>query len=516
MARQRTDMHRLQELVRLHRQGLSARAVARVLRMSPNTERGFRLTLAEAGLLAGDPNDLPELSRLREAVGSAPPRQEVSSVADWSTLIADRLDRGAGPKAIYDWLRVEDATFTGSYAAVKRLCRRLERARGVRAGDVAIPVTTKPGEVAQVDFGYVGQLLDPASGRLRKAWVFVMVLGHSRHAFFKVVFDQKTPTWLRLHVEAFSFFGGVPHVVVPDNLKAAVIRAAFSAADDVELNRSYRELARHYGFRIDPTPPYAPQKKGKVESAVKFVKRSFFQAWSPTTVDEANDGLKRWNSQVAAVRVHGATQKVPLEVFQLEQAFLLALPVAPFEVVVWKEAKVHTDSHVVFERRLYSVPWRLVGQQVWIRSTPGSVVVYANDERVATHARKGLTHRSTNVAHLPEGRVDYRERTREHWEARARRLGEEVGEFVTELFDHDDVLYAIRPVQAVVSLLEKHPRERANAACRRARYFGSYSYPAVRDILRKGLDLQPLPDDELPIKSLVSPTFARDPDEFIH
>lgn len=516
MARQRTDMHRLQELVRLHRQGLNSRAVARALQMSPNTERRYRLALEAAELLAGDPNDLPELSELRAVVGSASPQQEVSSVADWSEVIADRLKQGAGPKAIYDWLRIEDPSFRGSYWAVKRLCRRLERAQGVRPEDVAIPVTTKPGEVAQVDFGYVGQLLDPATGRLRKAWVFVMVLGHSRHGFFKVVFDQRAPTWLRLHVEAFSFFGGVPRVIVPDNLKAAVIRAAFSAADDVELNRSYRELARHYGFQIDPTPPYAPQKKGKVESAVKYVKRSFFLAWRPTTLQEANDGLNRWNAQVAAVRVHGATQKVPLEVFQEERPFLLTLPVRPFEVVVWKQAKVHTDSHVVFERRLYSVPWRRVGQQVWIRATPGSVVVYANDERVATHARKGPTHRSTNEAHLPEGRVDYRERTREHWEARARRLGEQVGEFVNELFDHDDVLYAIRPVQAVVSLLEKHPRERANAACRRARYFGNYSYPAVRDILRKGLDLEPLPDDELPIKSLVSPTFARDPDEFIH
>lgn len=100
-----------------------------------------------------------------------------------------------------------------------------------------------------------------------------MVLGHSRHMFCKVVFDQKIETWLELHVEAFDFFGGSPKVVVPDNLKAAVIRNAFGiGGDDTELNRSYRELARHYGFKIDPTPPYSPKKKGKVESAVKYVK----------------------------------------------------------------------------------------------------------------------------------------------------------------------------------------------------------------------------------------------------
>ena len=131
---------------------------------------------------------------------------------------------------------------------------------------MAIPVETEPGEVAQVDFGEVGRLFDPETQRLRRAWAFVMVLGFSRQMVVRVVFDQKLTTWLRLHVEAFEELGGVVRTVVPDNLKAAVIRAAFGVSSSTALNRSYRELARHYGFKVDPTPPYAPQKKGKVES----------------------------------------------------------------------------------------------------------------------------------------------------------------------------------------------------------------------------------------------------------
>lgn len=517
MARTRTDMHRLQELVRLHRQGLGVRAVARALNMSPNTERRYREAFQEAGLLEGDPNDLPPLASLREVLGPPQPVQERSSVEDWREVIAERLAKGAGPKAIHDWLHATEPDFQGSYWAVKRLCRRLQAEGPIRPEDVVIPVPTRPGEVAQVDFGYVGKLLDPASGTLRKAWVFVMVLAHSRHLFAKVVFDQKTRTWLRLHMEAFAFFGGVPAVMIPDNLKAAVIRAAFGTADTPELNRSYRELARHYGFRIDPTPAYAPQKKGKVEAAVKYVKRSFFAAWQPETLDAANDGLKRWTVEVAGVRTHGATQRVPLEVFETEERLALReLPLAPYEMVEWKQAKVHTDSHVVFERRLYSVPWTLVGKQVWVQATPSSVVVYADDQRVATHDRRGKGHRSTQAGHLPERRSDFAVRTREHWEARARRIGEEVAAFVDELFDADEVLCSLRAVQATVSLLEQHPKSRANAACRRARFFGSLSYIAVRDILRKGLDFEPLPDDELPLKALTDPAFARAPTDFVH
>jgi transposase len=97
----------------------------------------------------------------------------------------------------------------------------------------------------------------------------VMVLGHSRHQYAEVVFDQRTATWLELHQRAFAWFGGVPKVIVPDNLKAAVISAAFGVSSLPELNRSYREFARHHGFRVDPTPPRSPKKKGKVESSVK-------------------------------------------------------------------------------------------------------------------------------------------------------------------------------------------------------------------------------------------------------
>jgi transposase len=495
--RRRTDMERLAELVRLHRLGTGARETARLLGMGPNTERQYREAIEAAGLLAGDANALPALEELKAAVSAASPStlppQQVSSVAGWAEQIGAWREKGMGPRAIYDRLRIEHPGFPGSYASVKRLCRALEKTRGVRPEDVAIPVETEPGDVAQVDFGYVGKLLDPNEHVLRKAWCFVLVLAHSRQMVVRVVFDQRVETWLRLHIEAFQELGGVPRTLVPDNLKAAVVRAAFSVDAPSELHRSYRELARHYGFKVDPTPPFAPEKKGKVEAGVKYVKHNFFAGRAREDADEVRAHLRRWCDEVAATRVHGTTGKRPVDVFRdREKPALLPLPARPYEPVLWKKARVHRDSHVAFERRLYSVPWRYMGQDVWLRVTPTEVVVRANDERVATHDRRGTDLRSTVSAHLPDHRGDLRHRSRSHWEERAARIGEAVSAFVATIFDADDVLSQLRVVQAIVTHLEAFPPERACAACDRAAHFGNFGFAAVKRILREGHDLLPL------------------------
>ena len=302
---ERVDMHRLQELVRLHRMGTGCRAAARLLGMSPNTERVYREALLAAGLWDGPAELLPALDELRRAVeaqcpAKAVPAQQRSSIEAYRALIEPLALKGVGPQAIHDRLRQEHAPFEGSISAVKRLCLAIKRERGVRAEDVAIPLQTEPGQEAQVDFGHVGHLYDPAEGRLRKAYVFVMVLSYSRHQFARVCFDQKVETWLRLHIEAFEHFRGVPAVVVPDNLKSAVVRAAFSPSDSTTLNRSYRELARHYKFKIAPTPPRSPEKKGKVESGVKYVKNNFFAArpdqrdTDVLVASASHTSLRRW------------------------------------------------------------------------------------------------------------------------------------------------------------------------------------------------------------------------------
>ena len=345
-------MHRLQEFVRLHRMSEGPREICRLLAMSPKTELKYRKAFRDAEVLDGEADELPSAEALRAVVDKAYPKLErpavTTSVDAWLSVIEAAFDKGIGAKALWDKLRRDDETFDASYTAVRRAYRRLRDARGVDPSTVVIPVDTAPGQVAQVDFGYAGRFFDTSNGKARKAWVFVMVLGFSRHMFAKLVFDQKTDTWLRLHVEAFKHFGGAPRVIVPDNLKAAVVRAAFGASDRhcIGLNRSYRELALYYGCKIDPAPVRAPKKKGKVESGVAYVKHNGLATNEAEELVPANVELLDWVMRTAGTRTHGTTGRQPLELFEeAEHGALLRLPKHPFEPIVWKKATVHFGAH---------------------------------------------------------------------------------------------------------------------------------------------------------------------------
>ncbi len=317
----------------------------------------------------------------------------------------------------------------------------------------------------------------------------------SREMFCDLVFDQKIATWLDLHVQAFEHFGGVPKVVVPDNLKSAVIRASFGIDGDPTLNRSYRELARYCGFQIDPTPPRAPEKKGKVESNVKYVCRNFLSTWTTVDIHEDRRQLQRWVAEIAGQRIHGTTGRRPQELF--EEAELQALSPVPAtrrEPVLWKVVKLHRDSHVQVDGAFYSAPWKLLGVKLWARCTPHSVALWNDDKLVHTHGRVRRGQRRTVDEHLPEHRRDLCHRSRSYWIEQAQSIGPEVERLATEIFDSDDVLLQLRRVQSVVRHLETFPRERTRKAAARALHYGCLDYRGIKTILRKGLDLEPLPD----------------------
>jgi transposase len=508
----------LQELVRLHRMGCGSRQVARSLRISPNTERQYREVLRAAGLLEGAVDALPTLEELRAVVDDALPArvtpQQSSSASPWATQVDALRRKGLGPQAIWDRLRVEEAGFTASLSAIKRMCLQQRRAEGVRAEDVVIRVDTEAGEVAQVDFGYIGVHWDPESHTFRKAWVFVMVLGYSRWMWASVVFDQSAATWMRLHVAAFDALGGVPRTLVPDNLKAAVVKACFGIErESLELHLGYRELARHYGFRLDPAPPRAPQKKGKVESGVSYVKNNFMAGRTEQDVTVLQRDLETWLREVANRRVHGTTGRRPAEVLAAEeQETLLPLPATRYEVVLWRNARVHPDSHIALDRVLYSVPFVHIGKKAAVRVTDTRVVVFIDDMRVAEHVRR-RSGRSTLDAHLPEHRADLRHRSQEHWVGRAAKIAPEVGQYIEEVLDVDPVVSQLRVVQAIVTMLERYPTERAIGACRRAQAWGCYTYRGVEGILRKALDLD-VTDGDAVHGRIQAPRFARRPDDF--
>jgi len=481
----------IREIIRRLQHGQSERGVARDMGIDRKTVGHYRAWSAEHGLLEGPLPPLGELQRLlEETLPSTPPPQNVSSVERYRDLIVKLRKEGVEIAAIRE--RLKERGYTGSYSSVHRFVRRLEPT----LPKATVRVETRPGEEAQVDFGYAGHMLDPKTGVLRKTWVFVMTLSWSRHQYVEFVFNQKVETWLRLHSNALAFFDGVPERLVIDNLKAAIIRACLY---DPQVQQSYRECAEHYNFLIRPCPVATPEQKGKVEQGgVHYVKRNFLGGREPTTITKANQEVLRWVNTTAGQRIHGTTKEKPLERFEIEYDTLRPLPNAPYDMAVWKEAKLHRDCYVVFERAYYSAPFRLVGRKLWVRGGTQNVQIYTSDYHlVATHPLAYVPgDRLTNLDHLPPQKVPGLTLNRENCRRRAISIGVATRKVVDLLLDHrpEDRL---RTAGRLLRLSEQFSSERLEAACARALLFDDPAYMTIKRILEQGLDAEDLPSTKL-------------------
>ncbi len=477
------------EVLRLLQLQKSDRAIAGALGINRKTVGKYRVWASEQGLLAQHP--LPSREelhrRLTETWPGALPPQNVSSVAPFRTVITELREQGVEVAAIFQRLQ-DDYHYAGSYSSVWRFVSSLEPQRP----EVVVRIEVKAGEEAQVDFGYAGHLLDPASGKLRPAWAFVMTLSWSRHQYVEFVFDQKSATWLLCHRHAFEYFGGVPERVVGDNLKAAIVRAAW---DNPEVQRAYRECAEHYGFLIAPCQPRTPEHKGKVEQGgVHYVKRNFLAGRQPTAITTANQAVLRWCDQVAGQRVHGTTKQQPLLRFRkVEQAALRPLPAQPYEPSTWKRVKLHRDCYVVFDQAFYSAPYTLVGQTLWLRAGARTVELYnAAYQRVAIHDRATAPgQRLTRLEHLPPAKVPGLLLSRPLCQAQAAAIGPATLAIVDALLAHrpED---RMRTAGRLLRLAHRFSAERLEAACARARAYGDGDYLTVKRILEGELDQFPV------------------------
>jgi transposase len=383
--------------------------------------------------------------------------------------------------------RLRERGYQGSYSAVRRFVHSLEAVQP----EVMVRVECKPGEEAQVDFGYAGLLFDPVSQQFRRAWAFVMTLSWSRHQYVEFVFDQKLASWLLLHRHAFEWFGGAPARVVIDNLKAAIVKACF---DDPVVQQAYRECAEHYGFLIAPCRVATPHHKGKVESGVHYVKRNFLGGRTPTTLTVANQDVRNWCQTTAGQRCHGTTREQPLARFTTtEQARLKPLPAAPYDLAIWKEATVGADGHITFDNAYYSVPFRVPkGTKLRVRGGAQAVTLFTlAHEPVATHDRaQQAGQRQTHPDHLPPHKVAGLLLSRDECRHAAAAIGAATDQIVTTLLA-DPAVDRLRTVGRLLRLGERYGDERLEAACQRAVRFGEPTYTTVKRILTEGLEAQP-------------------------
>jgi transposase len=499
------------ELLRLVRAGEGDRRIRDLLLLNRRTVAKYRAWFQEQGLLAGElPSSRVVHEMLERTLPKMLPPQQTSSVAAYREEIVALRAQQVEVAAIRTRLE-ERHQRPISYSALWRLVRKLEPA----TPEVFVRVEVPPGSEGQVDFGYAGLQIDPATGQQRKSWVFVLVLSWSRHLYAEIVFDQRVETWLLCHRHAFEFFGGVPARLVPDNLKSAIVRAS---QHEPVAQRSYRECAEHYGFLIDPQPPRRPHLKGKVEQGgVHYVTRNFLAGREPEPVDHLNQKLLTWCEQTAGQRLHGTTRQRPQERFEtVERATLRPLPRSPYDLAVWAKLRVQRDCHVTFARAYYSAPFRLVGQDLWVRGGARTVEFYTADhELVATHDRAtepGVRH--TQLAHLPPEKVPGLVRTREDCRVQAAAIGPATVAIVGRLLDHrpEDRL---KVVGRLLQLGSRYGTVRLEHACARACYFGEADYVSVKRILQTGLEQHPLPTGA-PSGVVARPfAFARQASEFV-
>ncbi len=476
----------VREILRQIRAGESDRAIGRNLSINRATVKKYREWAQDEGLLAGELPPIEEVQeRLVASQTEAPPPQNVSSVERYREQVEAWRAAGVRMSAIY--ARLQEQGYEGSYSAVRRFVRQGEPPRL----DVTVRVERAPGEEAQVDFGYAGYMLDE-SGQRRKAWVFVMTLSHSRHQYVEFVFDQRIETWLDLHRHAFEFFGGVPKKIVPDNLKAAIVRASWDGTDP-QVQWAYRECAEHYGFIIAPCRPRTPQHKGKVERGVDYVKQNFLGGRGELPLAQANRLVREWCLTTAGQRTHGTTKQQPLAQFeQVERAILQPLPDQPYELATWKRVKLHRDCYVVFENAYYSAPFRYVGQTMLVRGSRRTVKILTTDyELIATHTRAQQPgERVTLLDHLPPYKVEGLLWNAEMAQARAAEVGPATQQVVAHLLA-DDVLDPLPKVRRLLALAQTYGTNRLEAACARALAHADPAYLTVKRILQAGLDQQP-------------------------
>ena len=503
---ERLHMNHLRDLINRLRAGESERRIARDMGISRPTVHKYHELAKREGYLEKD-TAIADDETLQGVLGPGPrPPRIVSSLEPYSEIVKKLYQQEVEMVAIWQRLR-DNYGYSGSYSAVRRYVAHLE----IAPEEVYTRVHSQAGEDLQVDFGSVGQLFDPVSGRIRTAYAFVATLCYSRHQYAELVFDQKVTTWISLHRRVFEYLGGVPRRVIPDNLKAAVIKALVY---DPILGEAYRQMALHYGFLISPTRPSTPRHKGKVENGVHYVQRNFMAGQEFADIHCANQHLQDWIRNVAGVRDHGTTHQAPLSLFtEVEQAAMQELPTEPFSLCEIRTAKVHPDCHVVVCGSYYSAPYPYVGQKLDVYVRDRVVELYQGQKLVATHVRCLKPGQwQTRLEHYPEHKAVYLQRTPDFCRQMASHVGPAASTVVETLLS-DRPLDRLRSVQAILKLEDTVGAQRLEDACARALYYGNLNYRGIKQILNAAMDREPLP--AIPASQPSHPhTFARPTSDF--
>jgi transposase len=513
MAFREVRVFEVREVLRLWLAGEGVRATAGLVGFDRKTVRRYVDAAVEVGLVRdGGDEQLTDMFIASVVEAVRPHRVEGHGEA-WRLLQAHHgqvevwvKDDLTGVKIaeLLERRGIEVPSRTVQRYIAEVLGRRRGRESTVRIND------GEPGDELQVDFGRMGLIFDPVTGRNRVVHALIFTACFSRHCFVWLTHRETTGAVIAGCEAAWVFFGGVFATLIPDNLAAVV-----DGADPLEprFNQAFVEYAQTRGFKIDPARVRSPQDKPRVERQVQVVRGSFFAGETFIDLADAQRRAELWCRERAGLRVHGTTQQRPVEVFAAEeQPRLLPAPTDVYDLPIYATAKVHRDHHIEVARSLYSVPGALIGARVEVRADRALVRIFHRGQLVKVHPRQEPGRRSTDPEDLPSAKAVYAMRDLNRLRAMAAEHGPAIGAYANALLDIPLPWTKMRRVYALLGLVKKWGPERVDAACASALAHEQVNVGLIGRMLERGTEhttIQPtLPG------TVIAGRFARDPEHF--
>ncbi len=501
MPAKRTTMRKIREVLRLRLEaGLSIRQISASTKSSVGAVQKLLVRAEQLNLTwpLSDDLDEPALARLFFPKADAQSSTRFQE-PDWHNVRAELSHKGVTQLLLWEEYTAEYPNRCYSYAQYcARFKQWLQRQRR------SMRQIHKAGEKCFIDYsGLTQPVVDGRTGAVRYAEVFVAVLGASSHTYAEATWSQSLPDWLQSHVRAFEFFGGVPELLVPDNLRSGVSKAC---RYDPELNPSYHQLAEHYQVVVMPARPYKPKDKSKAEVGVQVVERWILGRLRRQTffsLGELNQAIRVLLDDLNSrpFKARPGSRRSQFEA--LDKPALRPLPTHPYRYVDIKRVRVNIDYHVAYREHLYSVPHQYVGEQLELHASEHTVTLYFRLQPVASHPRQDGYGMTTQASHMPERHRKQGEWTPKRFRHWAGNIGPDAELWVdARLNEPTHPEQAYRVCLGLLRLSRDFPPERLNDSCRLANREGLNRLKQIRAILASNRDqLQqslPLSGYELP------------------
>jgi transposase len=484
------SMHKIKDVLRLHFEAqLSQHQIAASLQLSSGVVNKYLALLRLANISWPLPDDIDEV-KLHSLLRGHTKIVSRYHGPDYASIHQELKRKGV--TLLLLWQEYEQTHKKSAYRYAQ-FCSKYRD--WLQQQKPSMRQIHRAGEKLFIDYcGPTIDVIDPATGEIRSAAIFVAVLGASNYTYTEATWDQTLPNWIASHVRAFQFLGGVPALLVPDNLRSAVTKAC---RYEPKINETYADLAAHYNTAVLPARPYKPKDKAKAENAVLVVERWILARLRHHTFV----GLAELNVAIGKL-LHELNyrpfKKLPgtraSQFEAIDKPALKQLPSRPYEFATFSHARVHVDYHIEVDRHYYSMPYTLIKQLVDVRLTANTVECFYQGKRIASHTRSYQKGKHTTLTeHMPLAHQKFADWNPGRFLNWAIDIGPATRDVIKHLLttsDHPEQSY--RACFGILTAAKRYGKDRLESACQRALTIGAPRRHSILSILKNGLDKQPL------------------------